>query len=32
MLSASDFARLLSQDAEMKKAIDTVARQRLAQN
>jgi CPA1 family monovalent cation:H+ antiporter len=31
-LNAADFAKLLSADAEMKAAIDAVARQRLAQN
>jgi CPA1 family monovalent cation:H+ antiporter len=31
-LNAADFARLLSQDAELNSAIDSVARQRLAQN
>ena len=31
-LYASDFARLLAEDPELKDAIDTVARQRLAQN
>ncbi len=31
-LNAADFAKLLSGDAEMKAAIDAVARQRLAQN
>ena len=30
-LTAGDFARLLSEDAEMKAAIDSVARQRLGQ-